>query len=134
MRIGIARPLQQACEGALRPAKKESAHRELGAETAGEFVLSAHRGLEGIAAGIAGGIGAVGGDVVDVWEVEEDSQTERVGAGERRRERAEEDRDGFVVARREMRAEGVGEAAGQDARCQAAWARARARFFGEAGA
>jgi conjugative transfer region protein TrbK len=32
------------------------------------------------------------------------------------------------------RCQRLGEAAGQDARCQAAWARARARFFGEAGA
>jgi conjugative transfer region protein TrbK len=42
-----------------------------------------------------------------------------------------------VVAPRDpelVRCQRLGEAAGQDLRCQAAWARARRRFFGEGGA
>lgn len=102
MRIRILRPVEQAGQGPLGPADEEWAHRELGTESAGQFILGGHRGLERIASAVFRRVEPVQGDEGHMRQVEEHSETEPLGARQRRRERAGEDGDGVVVDRRQM--------------------------------
>lgn len=102
MRIGVLCPFQQPCQRPLRPSDEERAHGELRAEAAGQFVLSRHRGLEGIAPPVLRGVESVQRDKGHMGQVEEHRQSEPLGARQRRGEGAGEDGDGVVVDRWQM--------------------------------
>ena len=102
VRIWVPCPFQQSGQGALRPSDEERAHGELRAEAAGQFVLSRHRGLEGIAPPVLRGVESVQRDKGHMGQVEEHRQSEPLGARQRRGEGAGEDGDGVVVDRWQM--------------------------------
>lgn len=102
VRIRILRPVEQAGQGSLGPADEEWAHRELGTESAGQFILGGHRGLKRIAPAVFRRVEAVQGDEGHMGQVEEYAQPEPLCARQRRGQRSGEDGDGVVVGRRQV--------------------------------